>query len=190
MISWKLALLFLTNRHVINTLALEVNFRMIWKCKINEPCAKYKKESQLTSTQGFGFRMSGAGLFPWWIAVLVLSGCLNVWVTPRAIEWIPRGVLVGPPLTDRSTLLQMQSSGPPGWGGEGGGVTGPTTLSYNNSNVTEAEQPYSPSGVVGRWWWWSLSSSSSSSWPSSESWTRAPWFLKQWILVFGPSNLP
>lgn len=71
-------------------------------------------------------------------------------MTPRAIEWIPRGVLVGPPLTDRSTLLQMQSSGPPGWGGERGGVTGPTTLSYNNSNVTEAEQPYSPSGVVGR----------------------------------------
>ena len=26
--------------------------------------AKYKKESQLTSTQGFGFRMSGVGLFP------------------------------------------------------------------------------------------------------------------------------
>ena len=34
-----------------------------------------------------------------------------------------------------------------GWGG---GVTGPTTLSYKNSNVTETEQPYSPSGVVGR----------------------------------------
>ena len=150
--------------------------------------AKYKKESQLTSTQGFGFRMSGVGLFPWWIAALVLSGCLNVWVTPRATDWVPRGVLVGPPLTDGSTLLQMQSSGPPGWGGGGGGgVTGPTTLSYKNSNVTETEQPYSPSDVVGRWWWWSLSSSSSS-WPSSESWTGAPWFLKQWILVFGPSN--
>ena len=73
-------------------------------------------------------------------------------MTPRATDWIPRDVLVGPPLTDRSTLLQMQSSGPPGWGGGGGGggVTGPTTLSYKNSNVTETEQPYSPSGVVGR----------------------------------------
>ena len=72
-------------------------------------------------------------------------------MTPRATDWIPRGVLVGPPLTDRSTLLQMQSSGPPGWsGGEGGGVAGPTALSYKNSNVTETEQPYSPSDVVGR----------------------------------------
>ena len=72
-------------------------------------------------------------------------------MTPRATDWVPRGILVGPPLKDRSTLLQMQSSGPPGWGGgRGGGVTGPTTLSYKNSNVTETEQPYSPSGVVGR----------------------------------------
>ena len=35
--------------------------------------------------------------------------------------------------------------------GEGGGVTGQITLSYKISNVTETEQPYSPSGVVGRW---------------------------------------
>ena len=46
-------------------------------------------------------------------------------MTPRATDWIPRGVLVGPPLTDRSTLLQMQSSGPPGWsGGKGVGLQG------------------------------------------------------------------